>query len=184
MSEVLNKAIYRRLAGVETLSGVYATAQANLAALLGVDPDTGLPAVYYSSTNQAQGVDTGNVVPVYPKLTFWETGGMPHHTSTISDGITVDWVFMDFSVWVDRVQTPAKTGKSPSQVVSEVSDILKTLLDIRLHAPLLPLQTGCVDIQMIMTPLHVIPRGKTHEIQGYLRWKFLEKQTFGASVVV
>jgi hypothetical protein len=184
MSDELNRAIYARLAGVEALSGVYGAAQANLAALLGVDPDTGAPAVYYSSTSQAQGADgSGNAVPVYPAITFAPEGGMPHPTQTTPEGISKKWVFVGFSIWTDAVQTQARTGKDVGRVIAQVADILELLLDWTQNAPMLPLETGKVDEQSLMTNVQTIPRAKTHEWQGYLRWKFIELQAHGARVV-
>ena len=102
MSNALTTAIYARLAGTETLTGTALTAQTALDALLSTDPVSGLPAVFYGNLNMAQEVSTstGNRTPLYPCITFRQSGGVTDKRFAQQTG-AVGKVVYDFEFWCD-----------------------------------------------------------------------------------
>jgi hypothetical protein len=87
MSSAITTAIYRRLTGLEVLTGAGLAAQQALAAMLGTDPDTVLPAVHKGNKS--------NVV-VYPAITFRQNTGM---VNTNFKDTAIDDVYYDFEIW-------------------------------------------------------------------------------------
>jgi len=124
MSSALDTAIYRRLVGIETLSGSAATAQAALIVLLATDPDTGRAAVYNSSLNDAQLTVSGVKTQVFPCITFNQATGTPNR-DVWNAGTIHEQVIYNFEVWNDaRTALPIKT----------MCEYLDSLLDYRLGA--------------------------------------------------
>lgn len=124
MSTALSQALYARLAGIEALSGRAAAAQAALGALLGVDPDTGRPAVYFGAKNDAPAV--------YPILAFHPAASQID--GRFADGAAIDSTLYDIEVW--------ETTRLGS-LLTDILEQLEQLLDLRRGtAPALPLAVG------------------------------------------
>lgn len=124
-------AIYKRLVGLERLTEEHLLAQKELASLLAMDSDTGLPAVHRGNSNE---------VSLYPAITFRESGGRIDGRFTLGrsavGGIAVDMPIYDFEIW----------GKSRSN--AELCDIhlrFRALLDQRYGVQMLPIASGRID---------------------------------------
>jgi hypothetical protein len=121
MSSALDTAIYKRLAGVENMSGDAATAQTALATLLATDPDTSKPAIFASSLNQAQQVSSGNKIPIAPCVTFRQSSGIPDRRFAQQTG-AIDRVIYDIEIWDSSLD---------NLVVQNIAEQIELLLDMR-----------------------------------------------------
>ncbi len=133
MSTDLSKAIYARLAGNEVMETPFSDYQASLAALLGTDPDTTEPAVYFAATNDsAQPIDDdGNFLSC---ITFRPSGGTPD--LRFRDGLAIGDILLDFEIW---------DYSRGATVITDINWFVKRLLERRLNAPPLDLVAGeCV----------------------------------------
>ena len=151
----LKTAVYRRLAGVEALTNEALAAQVGLAALLGVDPDTSLPAVYQGNKS---------VALVYPAICFRESGGVPDNRwDTDVGGIRV--VILDMDLW---------SNSAAGNVISDIHNLLDQLLNERRGiAPPLTLTSGRVKNGEALTDLSVLYDRDTNAWYGYTRYQFI-----------
>ena len=162
MSTALVTAIYNRLAGVETLAGDAATAQSDLAALLATDPDTSKPCVWQASMSD---VKAANKTPLYPAITFRQTGGTPDNRFQLATG-AVDVVLVDFEIW-DNTQSGTR--------IPNIEDAIQRLLDMRRGiAPVPSLDSGKCWHSQAFTPLQVVYDPNIHARFGLVRYQFLE----------
>jgi hypothetical protein len=124
MSTALTTAIYRRLAGLEVLTGAALAQQQALAALLGTDPDTALPAVHKGNKS--------NVV-TYPAITFRSNAGAVNsHFAT--SGIAVDDVIYDLEIW---------SNTQSGTIIEQIYGCVERLLDGRFGiSPALPVDNA------------------------------------------
>lgn len=130
MSSALNTAFYRRLAGVEVLTGRWLAAQQFLAATLGTDPDTSLPNVYKGNVNDAPQVKDVEGV-LLPVITFRPSGGMPDHR--FAHGLAVDDAIYDFEIW---------SWYRTANTITDIGEALGLLIDCRFDGPRMVLSSG------------------------------------------
>ncbi len=162
MSTALCTAIYKRLAGVETLTGDAATAQSDLAALLATDPDTSKPCVWQVSLSD---VKAANKTPLYPALTFRASGGNTDNRFQQQTG-AVDVVLVDFEIW-DNSQSGTR--------IYDIEDAVQRLLDMRRGiTSVFSLTSGKCWHSQTFTPLQVLYDPNIHARAGLVRYQFLE----------
>lgn len=167
MSAALNKAIYRRLTGIETLTGDALAAQTALVALLATDPDTGYAAVYNMNLNDAQLTDgSGNKVPVYPCITFRQSGGRIYPEFQHSGAI--ERVTYDFEFWNDARSLTT---------ISSIAEYVERLIDFRRgYVTSLPLDSGKVQLINADVPLLTHYDRNLHAWAGLVRYAIIEER--------
>lgn len=156
MSLALNKAILNRLRQ-ETLSGDFATAQAQLLALLGTTPQ-GQPAIRYGAKGSS--VD-------YPEITFREDGGVESLGG--SDIAIIDQSIYRFELW--------ETTRNAT-ILPTMARCLERLLDRRHGAPLLVLEQGTCKYHELFTRMSgPFPDTDINAFFGVLAFRFIEART-------
>jgi len=157
MSSAITTAIYKRLTGVEILTGAGLAAQQSLAALLGTDPDTALPAVHKGNKS--------NVV-VYPAITFRQNTGMVN-TNFGTSGVAIDDPVYDVEIW-DNTQR--------SNILTDIYGQMERLLDDRFGAPQLPVDNthGQVYHAQAFVPMAEIYDKDLRAWFGLCRFRFVE----------
>jgi len=110
MSTALTTAIYRRLAGLETMTGEGLAAQVALAALLGTDPDTSEPSVHKGNKS---------MIVTYPAITFRQNAGM---VKTEFKDTAIDDPVYDFEIW---------NSTQSATLISDIYKHVEHLLDER-----------------------------------------------------
>ena len=158
MSTALTTAIYRRLAGLEALTGAAFVQQQALAALLAVDPDTLLPAVHKGNKSE---------VVVYPAITFRSNVGMvnPHFSTS---GIAIDDTVYDMEIWENT-----QSGTIIEQIYSSVERLLDQRFGI---APALPVDNagGRIFYATAFVPITELYDTNIRAWFGLCRWRFVE----------
>lgn len=151
----LKTAFYERAAGVETLTDAALAAQDALAVLLGVDPETSLPAVHQGNKS---------AVVVYPALCFRESGGVPDNRWGSEVGGIRD-VILDVDIWSDS---------AAGNVISDIHDLVDRLFNERRGiAPLLTLDSGRIKTMESLTDLSTTYDRDTNAWYGFSRYRFI-----------
>lgn len=162
MSTALSKAIYSRLAGVEVLASPWSDYQSSLAALLGTDPDTTEPCVYFADTNDSAQPqdDEGNFLSC---ITFRPSGGTPN--LQFRDGLAIDDVLYDFEFWD---YTRGATA------ITDIAAMVARLLESRRDAPKLGLEAN-ENVESVwfepLTSLTVVPDKERNGWFGLVRYR-------------
>lgn len=134
MSSAINTAIYKRLTGIEVLTGRWLVAQQFLAATLGAYarsmPTPGLPNVFKGNVNKAPIVKDADGV-LKPVITFRPSGGLPDHR--FAHGLAVDDGLYDFEYW---------NWYSTANGVTDIAEAVELLLDRRFDGPPMVLSSG------------------------------------------
>lgn len=166
MSTALNKAIRQRLTGEEVLTGYGLTAQQALEALLAADPSsTGNPAVYMGNLASS---------PVFPCITFRQSGGVGSWISRSEELGVVSNPEFDFEVW-------GVSGNRNPDTITDILDLIEQLLDDRrsviTNKPLLTLASGYYAIagRIIMDPA-LRYDGEQKRWFGLVRYQFIEQR--------
>jgi hypothetical protein len=157
MSSAITTAVYRRLTGLEVLTGAGLAAQQALAAMLGTDPDTALPAVHKGNKS---------MVVVYPAITFRQNTGMVN-TSFGTSGVAIDDPVYDFEIW-DNTQR--------SNILTDIYGQMERLLDDRFGVPQLPVDraAGQVYHAQAFVPLAELYDKDLRSWFGLCRMRFVE----------
>jgi len=167
MSSALHRSIYDRLAGNEVMTSPFAGYQTDLAALLGTDPDTTEPCVYYGDTNDsAQPQDTDG--QYLSCITFRPGGGSPD--GRFFDGLAIGNGLYDFEFW-----DYSRSGT----VITDIATLVKRLLDRRLKAPVLALETDDRTENVwfeAFTELTVFPDTDRNGWAGLIRYRVIQAQ--------
>lgn len=162
MSSDVTKALYARLAGIETLTGRFLAAQQQIAALLGTDADTGKPAIYFANkdTSSKPKDAQGTLLPV---VTFRPSPGTID--GRFADGMAVENSLYDMEIW---------EYSGSSTLITDIGEALQILLDGRRGAPVLPSASGQVFWAETFVPLAVLYDQNSNGWFGLVRWKFIE----------
>lgn len=151
----LKKAFYERAAGVEVLTGDALAAQDALAVLLGVDPETNLPAVYAGNRSS---------ILVYDALCFSEGGGTPDNRFGEDVGGIRDPI-LDVYIWSNKAQ---------GNRISDIHDLVDRLFNERRGiAPLLHLESGRLYHMEALTDLSSGYDNEANAWFGYCRYRFV-----------
>jgi hypothetical protein len=160
MSAALTTAIYRRLTGLEVLTGVALAQQQVLAVLLGVDPDTSLPAVHKGNKSE---------VVTYPAITFRENAGNVFAQFSTS-GIAVDNSVYDLEIWENT---------QDATIIERIYGCVERLLDGRFGiAPPMPVDNagGRVFWSTSFVPMTELYDRDLRAWFGLSRFKFVESR--------
>jgi hypothetical protein len=134
MSSALNTAIYRRLAGIESMAAKWTAYQASLAALLGPDGKTSSPVrpqVFAGNLND-QVLAKGADAVLLPVVTF-RVSANGSIKNMPPDGLAIDYPIYDFEFW--------SFGRQ-ANVITDIEDAVNHLLDSRYGVPPLPVGSG------------------------------------------
>jgi len=162
VSSALNTAIYRRLAGVETLSGKWLGYQQTLGSILGVDTDTSLPNVYHGNMNDAPAVKDADGI-LMPLITFRPSGGTADHR--FAHGSAVDDGIYDIEIW---------SWYGTANTVTDIFAAMARLIDRRYGCPAPVLDSGeCAWIDPLVG-LNVLYDDQRNGWFGLSRWNVIE----------
>ena len=151
----LKTAFYRRAAGVETLTDAALAAQSALGDLLGVDPETSLPAVHQGNKS---------AIVVYDAICFRESGGVPDRRFAEDVG-GIREVLLDVEIW-----SQSETGNR----LSDIHDLIDQLFNERRGiAPLLTLTSGRIKHMEALTDLSTVFDADSNAWLGFSRYRFL-----------